>query len=528
MTEPNRPDSRTRRRDAVDRSRAGMVEPLEGRQLLSGAVDVTVRFEAATGVTQAVTPQSARNGPAVDAGRPFALHGDAEARYGWTFNGGAWRNTWTGVDGTTPYASLGHRAPLAWEMELPAGRYELTLAAGGTLGPRGEPLRVAAEGEVVLERAAVAAGSPFAETTVEVEVTDGRLTLTAPDGPAVTRLGSVRVRAVTESVAAPEPAPATPEPVPSTRDFTLGDFEARSRLAFPAMEGAIAALDGKLYAWGGYDTATTWQSNAKGQVYDAAADRWSEIAGLPTPLTHTQAAVWDGKIYIFGGFDDGADKVGSNPATYVYDPASDTMSRWGTMPYSVAGYGLAQVGSRVYIISGMYGDAHDFGGESTHMFSIDLADQAAGYRDEPDAPVGREHVGTAVVDGRIYFFGGETGHNQYTGVKSDAFRYDPATRQWTRLADVPEGGLAHTEETTVTINGKILVAGGNINGPEHVNFLSAVRLYDPATDQWSTIGDLPEPRRGAYVRVIGDYLYVAGGDGDYPRDTLWRAEIRPA
>ena len=509
--------------------RTAAVEAVEPRRLLAAAtgVDVSVRFEPA--VAQTRIASAAR----VDAGGPYVAS-DGGTASGWTFDGRPWLNTWTGVemrpdaDGkarTEPYASLGHRDALAWEMDLPAGTYDVSVVAGGSAGTRGEPIRVAAEGRVFLETVPTA-GSPFSTRTVRVDVTDGRLTLTAPDGLATTRLVSVGVKGVSDA------APVLPPPsnVVPGGDVTLGGFEQKAYLPFPAMEGATAALNGKLYAWGGYDRYVEGAdrpllSNGRGQVYDAATDTWSAVADLPAPLTHGQAAVWGGKIYIFGGFDDGPDGSRPNPETYVYDPADNTMRVWGEMPYSVSGYGLAQVGSRAYLISGFYGTADDFQGESRHMFSIDLADPSAGYRDEPDAPVGREHVGAAVVDGKIYFFGGETGHDQYVGAKSDVHVYDPATRQWTQKGDIPGGGLAHVEETSVVVGGKILVAGGNINGPAHENFISTIRLYDPATDQWSVIGDLPEPRRGAYVRVIGDYLYVAGGDGDYPRNTLWRAKL---
>ena len=523
----------SRRRPARPSAPASpLVEALEGRRLLAAAVDLDVVFGPATGAAPRVDPA----GPVVDAGRPFAKHSGESLRYGWTFNGGPWRNTWTGsetrtaADGTAvsdTYASLGHRAPLAWELALPSGTYDVRIVAGGTAGPNGQPLRVAAEGQTVLEQAPTA-DSPFADATLRLDVTDGRLTLTAPDGLAVTRLVGVHVTSVAPADPTPVPDVIPPAQTPGTgssKTITLDNFEVRQSLAFPSMEGAIAKLNGKLYAFGGYSQAEPFYSTTRSQVYDPAADRWTEIAPLPTPLTHAQAATYDGKIYIFGGFDDGETRVGSNPATYVYDPATDTISPWGTMPYSVAGYGLAQVDSRVYLISGMYGDSHDFGGESRHMFSIDLADPAAGYRDEPDAPVGREHVAAAALDGKIYFFGGETGHDQYSGVKADAFVYDPATRQWSRIADVPDGGLGHIELTTLVVGGKILVAGGNMNGTLGQNQTNAVRTYDPATNAWETISGLPEPRGGAYLRVIGDYLYLAGGDGGYPRALAWRAKI---
>ena len=544
---------------------ASLVETLESRRLLSSAppdaatLDISVGFGPASAHSRGASDQH------VDAGR--ALAGDGVADYGWTFEGGPWRNTWAGretrpggpgVDDerTLGVTALGHRRGVAWEMSLPAGEYDVTVTAGG----RGA-VRVAAEGVVILEQD-VGADSPFAVETSRVRVDDGRLTLTGDDGLAMTRLATVRVAAV--SVDDPAggnggggcPAcggagcPAcggggsasnsdsggdsggdqagggdgggTVEPSDAVK---LGPWETRRSLAWPSMEGASTVYDGKLYTWGGYDSAETFQTNPRGQVYDPAADSWTQIASLGEALTHMSATVHDNQIYIFGGFTAAPGDYGPAPTVYRYTPATDSMEVFGTMPYPVSGYAMANVDGRVYVISGMTRGERDFEAQSTRMFSIDLNDPDAGWRDEPDAPVGRDHTTAVVIDGQIYYISGQTDHEQYAGVRDDVHRYDPATREWTRLADFPDGGRGHIDDTAEVIDGKILVAGGNFNGEVNQNISADIFLYDPETDEWSLIGQMPEPRRGAYVDVIDGYLYIAGGDSNYPRNTLYRAKL---
>src|SRR5262249_49901147 len=76
---------------------------------------------------------------------------------------------------------------------------------------------------------------------------------------------------------------------------------------------------------------------------------------------------------------------------------------------------------------------------------------------------------------------------------------------WSTAARLPEPLLdAHA----ATLDGKIYVAGG-LDTAGHPT--SHAYRYDPATDRWERIADLPGPRHGMPLAVWGDTLYALGG-----------------
>ena len=299
-------------------------------------------------------------------------------------------------------------------------------------------------------------------------------------------------------------------------------------MPFGSIEGASAELDGVIYHWGGYDQPNVWVSTTRGQAFDTATGQWRAIAPLPNPLTHFQAAAYDGHIYVFGGYVNTPTSNGARDDVWVYDPDTNTFSHVADMPYAVAGHGLALVGSRAYVVSGMFRQGYNFGAPSNHMFSLDLADVAAGWRDEPDAPVARDHTAAVVIGGQIYLVAGQEADEQYTGVRPDLHRYDPATQTWTRLADAPDGGRGHIDQSTIAWNGRILMFGGNGNGAPGQNYRAEVFAYDPATDAWDELGNIPLPRMGGAVEVVGDDVYFFGGGDGIPRAQLWRTTLSQA
>ena len=70
-------------------------------------------------------------------------------------------------------------------------------------------------------------------------------------------------------------------------------------------------------------------------------------------------------------------------------------------------------------------------------------------------PTAREHLTSAVVNGKYYVFGGRSNGMSYNVDANEA--YDPATDKWTTLKPMPSkrGGLA-----SAAVNGSIYVFGG--------------------------------------------------------------------
>lgn len=112
-------------------------------------------------------------------------------------------------------------------------------------------------------------------------------------------------------------------------------------------------------------------------------------------------------------------------------------------------------------------------------------------------PTARSEMSAGVIDDRIFVPGGwGNGFDQSTALEM----YDPATDAWTKLADLPFHVNHHA---TAVYNNALYVFG-----PE-----AAALRYDPAADSWEELTLMPEERWAGAAAALGDYLYFVGGSG---------------
>jgi non-specific serine/threonine protein kinase len=112
-------------------------------------------------------------------------------------------------------------------------------------------------------------------------------------------------------------------------------------------------------------------------------------------------------------------------------------------------------------------------------------------------PSARSEMSAGVIDGRIYVPGGwGNGYDQSIALEM----YDPATDSWTRLADLPFHVNHHA---TAVYNDALYVFG-----PE-----AAALRYDPAANAWEALAPMPEDRWAGAAAALGDFLYFVGGSG---------------
>jgi N-acetylneuraminic acid mutarotase len=113
----------------------------------------------------------------------------------------------------------------------------------------------------------------------------------------------------------------------------------------------------------------------------------------------------------------------------------------------------------------------------------------------------------AVVNGKLYVFGGYVDTTFKPTRRSDA--YDPATNTWTRVADLPVGS---THAGTVVDGNSVYFAGGY---PETATFqtyaTTAVWRYDAVADAFTAMPALPAGRGGGALALLGRELHYFGG-----------------
>ncbi|HZK81225.1 MAG TPA: kelch repeat-containing protein [Humisphaera sp.] len=275
-------------------------------------------------------------------------------------------------------------------------------------------------------------------------------------------------------------------------------------------EPRAAVVQGQLYTFGGYTAVNPFGANDTFQVYNPITNRWKNLGDMPIPQTHSGIAADDatGMIYFVGGL------RGLYPGTattdvWDYNTQTNVWKRLPSLPEPLSAGSSALVNGQLHYFGGNIGQRRDV--DETLHFVLDLNALAktgkATWQTAAPLPEIRDHAGAAVVNGKIYLLGGEVGHDTYHLQQSHSFCYDPATNTWTQIADMPIP-RSHTEASTFVDNGKIIVAGGQAD--DYLATNSALE-YDPSVNRWYQLANLPIALEGVIVQPIGNEVIVSGG-----------------
>ena len=279
------------------------------------------------------------------------------------------------------------------------------------------------------------------------------------------------------------------------RIANAGEWGQRAGLLAANSEFALAESNGKIYVLGGYPF--TGQSSRTVQVYDIASDSWQLGPQLPQPNNHGMAAAVNGKIYLLGGQTTN-DQQGATAVNAVYelDPASGTWVEKASMPTARSGGVAVVLNGKIYVAGGRVPRGNDFA----------VYDPAANQWEVlPELPSQRNHSAGAAINGRIHIVGGRLG-NGLSPLKSDANEaFDPQTRTWTTAAPMLRG---RSGMNGVMARGCFHVWGGEAPTgmtPDH-------DYYDPRTDEWKSLPNMPIPIHGVVGSAfVNGLIWVTGG-----------------
>ena len=305
-------------------------------------------------------------------------------------------------------------------------------------------------------------------------------------------LAALFISACAGSPADPREEREPPNPDPTTVGGG-GEWGLRAALIEANSELALAESNRRLYLLGGYPASR--QTVRVVQIYDIASDRWELGPPLPQPNNHGMAASVNGKIYLIGG-QTTADDPSYVDTVYELDPATGAWVEKARMPTARSG-GVAVVhDGRIYVAGGRPPRGHDFA----------VYDPAADrWEVLPDLPTQRNHITGAAINGRIHVVGGRLG-NGLSPLKTTAHEvFDPQTRSWATAAPMLRG---RSGINGVMARGCFHVWGGEAPTgmtPDH-------DYYDPRTDKWSSLGNMPTPVHGVVGSAFVDGLiWVTGG-----------------
>lgn len=227
------------------------------------------------------------------------------------------------------------------------------------------------------------------------------------------------------------------------------------------------------------------------------AGRWAEKANLPTPRSELAATAAGGKIYVAGGLEGSA----TSDAFEVYDPATDTWKAAKNLPVALHHTALAAAGGKVYMTGG-FGDLA-FSQTSNLAWAYDT--HSDNWQQVASLPGERAAHTMAEVGGKLYVVGGVPD-------ATALWAYDPSSDIWeTGLAPMP---TAREHLASAVMDGKLFVVGGRWHGAGNV---AALEVYDPQTDTWEALANMPSARGGLTAGAIDERIYVGGGEDPWAR-----------
>jgi N-acetylneuraminic acid mutarotase len=272
-------------------------------------------------------------------------------------------------------------------------------------------------------------------------------------------------------------------------------------------EAETAVVNGKLYCFGGY-TSSNLIPQAVSAVYDPATNTWSTIASMPTGETHAGTCT-DGTRYIYmaGGYTGPGGAGAQTFATtnvFRYDTATNTWSDLPGLPQSRGAGDLVLLGGTFHFCGGTDLARQDV---NSH-WTLNLNDIAAGWQTAASLPTARNHMGSVVLNGKIYVIAGQQHQDPNFTTVGTVEIYDPTTGKWTEGALLPVT-RSHIAGATFVYNGQIIVMGGDHT---YLHDVDNVSSYNPVTNVWSDLTPLPIPRSSGCGNVINGVFYYATGN----------------
>ena len=293
---------------------------------------------------------------------------------------------------------------------------------------------------------------------------------------------------------APTPPTGPTVPTPPTGQIDGGAWSQRSPLIEANSELAFAEANGKLYLMGGYPANR--QTARTVQVYDIASDRWEFGPPLPQPNNHGMAAGVNGRIYLIGG-QTMADAPTYVDTVYELDPAKGAWVEKARMP-TARSSGVAVVhDGRIYVAGGRPPRGSDFAVYDTRSDTWQVL---------PVLPTQRNHFTGAAINGRIHFVGGRQGDGLSPQMTTAHEIYDPQSGTWTTAAAMLR---ARSGMNGVMARGCFHVWGGE--GP--AGMFPDHDYYDPRTNEWIRLRDMPIPVHGVYGSAFVNGVIWASGGG---------------
>jgi hypothetical protein len=248
------------------------------------------------------------------------------------------------------------------------------------------------------------------------------------------------------------------------------------------------------------------------ELYDASKDTWTDLTSMPDirdRATVVLAGAHSDKVMIAGGY--GRDSTASTRVD-VYDLKRSAWSEGTPMKIGRAEHAATRLqNGEVLILDGVINSRNDrMYTNASELYDVDrntstYLDNSSVRRKDPTA--------TLLPDGTVLVTGGfeaSTGGSDAPANTADL--YD--AQGFVHRIYSPDGLAYVTDGYTATVlpSGLVLFAGGSVPpGYGSFGISQTAMLYDPNTQSWQAVADMPKGRGYHTATAVGDTVLLVGG-----------------
>ena len=285
------------------------------------------------------------------------------------------------------------------------------------------------------------------------------------------------------------------------------------------LEASAVAVGNKLYLFGGYGVDfPKWMATKETDAFDPLTNTWTRLADMPEGLTHVGAATDGRYIYAAGGYVTnyvtGWQTFGTRDV-WRYDTVLNKWSAFVPLPAARAAGALVILGSQLHYFDGVDSSQHG----TTEHWALNLKSASPRWVAYAPLPFSRNHIAAAVVNGKIYIAGGQINADDASAACSDVLMWDPLhAATWQRMPDLPQ---PRSHAIAFAVDGQLVVVDGSTTGQK---VLSSMIAFNPVTNTWNTLtNSLPGPRIGPAGDIVDGMLVITTGYYQKLRSGTWES-----
>ena len=243
---------------------------------------------------------------------------------------------------------------------------------------------------------------------------------------------------------------------------------------------------------------------------------WKRIDDAPFARYEATTHVFKDKAYLFGGYKDGEFHVSREYR--VLNPATNTWTSLGSLPsgLSETHAGVADDGKYIYLVGGFSGNLNENNSPpqvgSKRVFRYNPATNQ--WSEIANLPRAQGAGGAAIVGRTLHFFGGNSADRVTNVGNHYVMNLDDLGAGWKTAAPMPD---PKDHFSTVVVNNKIYAIAGEYGHDRDFNTQKTMDVYDPANNSWRRLASMPienSHAEGSTFAYNGQIIFAGGQTKD--------------